>query len=327
MWCSIIIIVCSHVDVVAPPTGRGNVAVFFDPFTHGEFPERMLSRFIIKAAEKNAPRLVGQRRSFHSIPSVARLVKTPNLSNRRAVAFGTRSRLAVANRQCFGRPNQFSSRYFSGDKPLPPPPRPPPRRSAGGTRRRSPAEARQAGGSTGGRSGRGRKKPKSLVNQNKGISWLGVGAVGTVVSIGIGIAYYSQNGAEHMPSFLKKWIALYAPSGSSIMTDDYEEPPSRLLPNFHPEQLQEGGRDPPTLVIGLEDTLVHVSWDRQNGFRVAKRPGVDRFLNTMAMYYEIVIFTKMAFAGADEIIYRLDPNQCALHKLYKNSLVKIDDGR
>lgn len=48
---------------------------------------------------------------------------------------------------------------------------------------------------------------------------------------------------------------------------------------------------PPTLVIDLENTLVSSTWDRRYGWRHAKRPGVDKFLATMAQYYEIVLFT------------------------------------
>jgi hypothetical protein len=288
----------------------------------------MLTRVILNNIKNNSKKLVNRGKFIASPLTINKCTSYSTFSIRRNfyLNIGVKYRQGGSNIYRFGRTNKF---YSSGKNPVPPPPRPPPRRPGKGQKRMSPAEARQAAGGSG-KSGkvRNRKKPKNLGKNDQNISWLGVGAVSTVVSIGLAIAYYTQNGTEHMPSFLKKTLE-YLPSfgGESMIAEDYEEPPSRLLPNFPAEQLGPGGRCPPTLVLDLEDTLVHISWDRQHGFRVAKRPGVSQFLNTLAMYYEIVIFTKMAYGGADEIIFRLDPQQFVMHKLYKNSLVKSDDGR
>ena len=37
--------------------------------------------------------------------------------------------------------------------------------------------------------------------------------------------------------------------------------------------------------------LIAPSWQRKNGWRTAKRPGVDYFLGYLSQFYEIVIFT------------------------------------
>lgn len=56
-------------------------------------------------------------------------------------------------------------------------------------------------------------------------------------------------------------------------------PPGTLLadpPELPPGMIQR------TLVLSLEDTLIHTQWDRQRGHRTQKRPGLDAFLAHMS---------------------------------------------
>mmetsp|Transcript_20987 Transcript_20987/g.39681 ORF Transcript_20987/g.39681 Transcript_20987/m.39681 type:complete len:450 (-) Transcript_20987:247-1596(-) len=76
---------------------------------------------------------------------------------------------------------------------------------------------------------------------------------------------------------------------------------------------------PPTLVIDLEHTLVSSTWDRRYGWRHAKRPGVDKFLATMAQYYEIVLFTPSPDGLAQPVLDSLDSNGYAMHRLFRDS--------
>ena len=46
-----------------------------------------------------------------------------------------------------------------------------------------------------------------------------------------------------------------------------------------------------TLVLDLDDTLVHSDWTRGRGWRTFKRPGADDFIRQLAQYYELVVFT------------------------------------
>lgn len=72
------------------------------------------------------------------------------------------------------------------------------------------------------------------------------------------------------------------------MSDVFSKPAfKKLLPDPLPPNIQR----PYTLLIELEDLLVHSSWDRQHGWRTAKRPGVDYFLSYLSQFYEIVLFT------------------------------------
>jgi Dullard-like phosphatase family protein len=125
-------------------------------------------------------------------------------------------------------------------------------------------------------------------------------------------------------------VALYAtdPEGSRDMAmqmrADVEErvrfftEPSRekLLPD--PVPPFPGAQPLRTLVIELEDTLVHSSYNRNFGWRVAKRPGAEAFLAYMSSFYEIVIFTSGLSSYADPILNKLDPNKYYVsYRLYR----------
>ncbi|PWW79412.1 NIF-domain-containing protein [Tuber magnatum] len=83
----------------------------------------------------------------------------------------------------------------------------------------------------------------------------------------------------------------------------YNEPPfEKLLPDALPEYSR-----PYTLVISLEDVCVHSTWDREHGWRIAKRPGLDYFLAYLFQYYELVVFTSQHEQTAAPIIQKMDP--------------------
>lgn len=57
---------------------------------------------------------------------------------------------------------------------------------------------------------------------------------------------------------------------------------------------------------------------RKHGWRHAKRPGVDEFLETLCQYYEIVIFSQNY--GAEEIVAKLDPKVRASYLLRRKAV-------
>lgn len=59
-----------------------------------------------------------------------------------------------------------------------------------------------------------------------------------------------------------------------------------------PPPLPPSHQRPYTLVIELDDLLVHSNWTREHGWRTAKRPGIEEFLGYLSQFYEIVIFTE-----------------------------------
>lgn len=98
--------------------------------------------------------------------------------------------------------------------------------------------------------------------------------------------------------------AMYARIKARVQNvlDFYNEPPfEKLLPDPHPDYSR-----PYTLVIALEDLCVHSTWDREHGWRIAKRPGLDYFLAYMFQYYEIVVFTNQHDQIAAPIIQKMD---------------------
>ena len=95
----------------------------------------------------------------------------------------------------------------------------------------------------------------------------------------------------------------------------YSEPAfPKLLPN--PDPIFER---PYTLVLSLEDLLIHSEWSREHGWRMAKRPGVDYFLRYLSQYYELVIFTSQPWAVADPVIRKLDPYHIVTWPLFREA--------
>ncbi|CAH00081.1 protein translocase subunit TIM50 [Kluyveromyces lactis] len=109
----------------------------------------------------------------------------------------------------------------------------------------------------------------------------------------------------------------------SIFTFFQEPPFPDLLPPPPPPPYQR----PLTLVLSLEDLLVHSEWTQQSGWRTAKRPGVDYFLGYLSQYYEIVLFSSNYMMYAEKIAEKLDPihafityNLFKEHCLYKDGV-------
>ena len=97
--------------------------------------------------------------------------------------------------------------------------------------------------------------------------------------------------------------------------DYYNEPAfPKLLPNTDP-----AWERPYTLVMSLEDLLVHSEWTRDHGWRMAKRPGVDYFLRYLSQYYELVIFTSVPSLVADPVIRKLDPYRIIMWPLFREA--------
>ena len=101
----------------------------------------------------------------------------------------------------------------------------------------------------------------------------------------------------------------------------YNEPAfPKLLPNPDP-----AWERPYTLVLSLDDLLVHSEWSREHGWRMAKRPGVDYFLRYLSSYYELVIWTSNPYAIALPITQKLDPYRVVMWPLFREA-TKYQDG-
>lgn len=94
-----------------------------------------------------------------------------------------------------------------------------------------------------------------------------------------------------------------------------------LLPGPHPAIPQK----PYTLLISIDDLLVTSTWDRQYGWRTAKRPGVDYFLGYLSQFFEVVIFTTQYNYTAQPILDKLDPYQFFIsYRLYRDACRSIN---
>ncbi|GAC96900.1 phosphatase [Pseudozyma hubeiensis SY62] len=108
----------------------------------------------------------------------------------------------------------------------------------------------------------------------------------------------------------------------NAMYEDYNKP---LFEQLLPDPLPFPYSRPFTMVIDIDDLLVHSEWSREHGWRTAKRPGLDYFLGYLSQFYEIVLFTTQPFFTAGPIIEKLDPDRrFVAYTLFKESCRTVD---
>lgn len=110
---------------------------------------------------------------------------------------------------------------------------------------------------------------------------------------------------------------------SSLFTFFSEPAFENLLPPPPPEAY----RRPMTLVLTLDDLLVHSSWDAKNGWRTAKRPGLDYFLGYLSQYYEIVIFGSEYQMYSEKTVAKLDPLRAFIQYALFREACRYRDGK
>ncbi|KAG0481353.1 hypothetical protein HPP92_011880 [Vanilla planifolia] len=121
-----------------------------------------------------------------------------------------------------------------------------------------------------------------------------------------------------------KAIELYIDMRRSIEdhVKGFTEPSSdKLLPDLHPQEQHVF-----TLVLDLNETLVYSDWKRERGWRTFKRPGVDAFLEHLAKFYEIVVYSDQLNMYVDPVIERLDRKGCIRYRLSR-AATRYQDGK
>lgn len=73
-----------------------------------------------------------------------------------------------------------------------------------------------------------------------------------------------------------------------------------------------------TLVLDLDETLIHFEEKHGGKGKVLVRPYASYFLEKVSAYYEVVIFTAALQEYADEILDNLDTSGCITHRLYRD---------
>ncbi|KAD3642113.1 hypothetical protein E3N88_31337 [Mikania micrantha] len=102
----------------------------------------------------------------------------------------------------------------------------------------------------------------------------------------------------------------------------FTEPSSEmLLPDLHPQEQHVF-----TLVLDLNETLLYSDWKRDRGWRTFKRPGVDDFLEHLAQYYEIIVYSDQQAMYVDPIVDRLDEKHCIRYRLSR-AATRYQDGK
>ncbi|XP_024382334.1 mitochondrial import inner membrane translocase subunit TIM50 [Physcomitrium patens] len=94
---------------------------------------------------------------------------------------------------------------------------------------------------------------------------------------------------------------------------------SKLLPDLLPQE-----RGAFTVVLDLNETLVYSDWKRDRGWRTFKRPGVEAFLEQLAQYYELVVYTDQLNFYVDPILEKLDQKGCIRYRLSRDATQYIN---
>jgi mitochondrial import inner membrane translocase subunit TIM50 len=146
----------------------------------------------------------------------------------------------------------------------------------------------------------------------------------------VGIAYLGRNWeseeeAKKHPEIPNGWSPILWYQRVKARFDEsvsyYQEPAfEKLLPDPDPVY----GR-PYTLVLSLDDLLIHSEWTREHGWRVAKRPGVDYFIRYLHLYYELALFTTVPYAMAEGVLRKLDPHHFIQYPMFREA-TKFEDG-
>lgn len=104
---------------------------------------------------------------------------------------------------------------------------------------------------------------------------------------------------------LKNWGRLIQePSREKLLPDPVQYP--YLQPKY-------------TLVLELNDVLVHPDWTYSTGWRFKKRPGIDYFLESLHGHFEIVIYTATQAPTALPILEAIDPKNIINHRLVRDA--------
>ncbi|XP_071159636.1 mitochondrial import inner membrane translocase subunit TIM50-C-like [Mytilus edulis] len=117
----------------------------------------------------------------------------------------------------------------------------------------------------------------------------------------LAIAYLKRSWLE----LNKEKQAIIEPSREKLLPDPVE------YPYYQP---------PYTVVMEMNDVLVHPDWTYNTGWRFKKRPHIEYFLQSIAApLYEVVVYTQDSGANADPILFNLDQKGYINYRLYRDA--------
>lgn len=146
----------------------------------------------------------------------------------------------------------------------------------------------------------------------------------------------SCEGYRHHNPAEKKEVAKQRPVSSVKEQTPVAKPSVQYVLPPQTEEL----RGKKTLVLDLDETLVHSSFTRvscemvltlqlgneRHKVYVKKRPGVDAFLENVAKWYEVVIFTASTALYANTLLDELDTKGSIQHRLFRDACTKYKEG-
>ncbi|OBZ87632.1 Mitochondrial import inner membrane translocase subunit TIM50 [Choanephora cucurbitarum] len=173
---------------------------------------------------------------------------------------------------------------------------------------------------------KGDKKP-TKVKSDKDNQYANALYAGAAVGLGVGGLFYFgrpfEDGREDKYVEENAFVAAYKRCVDRLneFQKNMNDP---IWDKLLPDPLPYPYNRPYTLVINLDETLVYSYWDKDHGWRHAKRPGVDYFLTYLSQFFEIVIFTSQPSMNAVDIIDKLDRYQSAVYRLYREATRYVD---
>lgn len=131
---------------------------------------------------------------------------------------------------------------------------------------------------------------------------------------------YNENDNGYTPSLIIKRLKARLLGVSDV----FSEP---AFTDLLPPQPKGQYVPPMTLVLELDDLLVHSNWNYKKGWQTAKRPGLDYFLGYLSQYYEIVIFSRSSMAFAENTVAKLDPYHAFISYSLFKEVCRSKDGK
>jgi hypothetical protein len=148
----------------------------------------------------------------------------------------------------------------------------------------------------------------------------GVVVIGGCFAVGYAVVDMKQNkegflGQLYWGSVLQKFISSTYDQVFSQVNDAFLPSADALLPTWPTDPyyaaVPPGTPVPPLLVLDLEKTAIGSEYDARYGWRHVKRPGLDKFLQQLSPYYEIVIFSENDIGVQQELLLAIDKeNRC-----------------
>lgn len=152
--------------------------------------------------------------------------------------------------------------------------------------------------------------------------WAFLGSLMALFGISLGVQYEVQN--NPMGSVATNYRGSVVEKAMNILYDntlgqfeEFSQPfTDKMIPDFeagpfYGPNIPPGTPPPPLLVLDLEKTLIGSVHDAKYGWRHVKRPGLQKFLDRISQYYEVVIVSQNDVNP--EVFMAVDPNS-ACHK-------------